>query len=89
MAKRKQRFHKEDQQELLDMLVKKVYKQGISDIQEQVQKGKDQGKTSQEINITIADAQTWRNAHLRRGSISSTNSREGIFSYHQARTELT
>ena len=62
MAKRKQRFYKKDQQELLDMLVKRVYKQAMSNIQEQVQKGKDQGKTSKEINVTIADTKSWRDA---------------------------
>ena len=62
MAKRKQRFDKEDQQELLDTLVKRVYKQAMSDIQEQVQKGKDQGKNSKEINVNITNTASWRNA---------------------------
>ena len=35
MEKRKQRFYKENQEGLLDMLVKRLYKQAMNQIQEQ------------------------------------------------------
>ena len=61
MPKRKERLDKEEQQELMDLLVKKVYKQGMNIVYKQKQKLEKQGKNSKAINKSIGDAESWRN----------------------------